>query len=618
MNDDSKKKHQREYPFKEKLGLLPTKPGVYRFINKEGTVIYVGKAQNLRTRVRQYFQSTRSLDPRIEAMVSKIYDLEVTVTDTEVEALILEANLIKELKPRYNVVLKDDKSYPYIAITQEEYPRVIVTRKRVPQGAEYFGPYTDVRAMRAALKTIRSLFMIRSCNYDLTDETIRKKKYKVCLDYHIKKCGGPCEGFVSNDEYNRMIRQVANVLKGKTKEVRKYLEMEMNRKAEELRFEEAAIYRDKIQQLSVYEEKQKIVDPYERDRDLFAIAIMQNEACSVLFKAREGKIIGSRTFIFTNVHSETPGILLEHVLEQYYIENDDYPELILVSDPLPSQSLLVEWLKQISHREISIMVPNDANDLKIIELVRKNAEYHLNEYLMRKTESSEFIPESLKALQRDLRLQELPRRIECFDISTLQGTDTVASMVVFENGKPKKSDYRKYHVKTVEGQDDFASIREVIERRYSSIEEEKPDLIIIDGGKGQVSSAQAILKSIRISIPVIGLAKRLEEIYRPGEPDALILPKTSSSLRLLQRIRDEAHRFAVQFHRTVRKKRILSSELDLIEGIGKRRAQELLEVFGSVQAIRFATEDQLAEIVGQKTAERIREYFAMNTDEGNE
>lgn len=616
MNVEVKNEKSGDYPYREKLNLLPAKPGVYRFLNSDGTVIYVGKAQNLRARVRQYFQSARSLDPRIEAMVSKVYDLEVTVTDTEVEALILEANLIKELKPRYNVVLKDDKSYPYIAITREEYPRIIVTRKRLPEGAEYYGPYTDVRTMRAALKTVRSLFMIRSCNYDLTDETIQKKKYKVCLDYHIKKCGGPCEGLVSNAEYNRMIRQVANVLKGKTKEVRKYLEMEMNRKAEELRFEEAAFYRDKIQQLSVYEEKQKIVDQYERDRDLFAIALMQNEACSVLFKAREGKIIGSRTFILTNVQSETPGALLEHVLEQYYIENDDYPEFILVSDPLPSQSLLVEWLKQVSHREIPIVVPNDTNDLKIIELVRKNAEYQLNEYLLRKTETSVFIPESLKALQRDLHLQELPRRIECFDISTLQGSDTVASMVVFENGKPKKSDYRKYHVKTVEGQDDFASIREVIERRYSAIEEgEKPDLIIIDGGKGQVSSAQAILNNIRVSIPIIGLAKRLEEIYRPGESEALLLSKTSSSLRLLQRIRDEAHRFAVQFHRTVRKKRILSSELDLIKGIGKKRAKELLEVFGSVQAIRFATEEQLAEIVGQKTAERIREYFTTSNEE---
>ncbi|MCX7983290.1 MAG: excinuclease ABC subunit UvrC [Bacteroidetes bacterium] len=616
MDSELSSNNRKTLPYQSKLQVLPQKPGVYRFLNREGTVIYVGKAQNLRARVKQYFQSTRSQEPRIAVMASKIYDLEVTVTDTEVEALILEANLIKELKPRYNVVLKDDKSYPYIAITHEEYPRVLVTRKRIAGGADYFGPYTEVRSMRSALKTIRSLFMIRSCNYDLNDETIAKRKYKVCLDYHIKKCGGPCEGLVSKTEYQRMIVQVANVLNGKTKDVRRYLETEMNKRAEELKYEEAALYRDKIQQLHVYEEKQKIIDPKERDRDIFGVYSEQDSACCVLFRAREGKIIGNRNFLIQNVQSHEIEDILEQVLEQYYLENNDIPETILVPERLDSQSLIEEWLRQmVGNAKVSLTYPQNENDKQLLELVKTNAQYVLKEYLLQKSQATDYIPVTLTTLQQELHLQELPRRIECFDISTFQGSDTVASMVVFVDGKPKKSEYRKYHIQTVKGQDDFASIREVIERRYSKISfEEKPNLIVIDGGKGQLSSAQEVLTRYQVHIPVIGLAKRLEEIFIPNVDEPILLPKTSPSLRLLQRIRNEAHRFAVEYHRVVRTKRVLRTELDLIKGVGKKRAKELLEIFGSVQAIRFANEEQLAEIVGPKVAEQIREYFDTSSN----
>lgn len=599
----------------EKLNHLPQKPGVYRFLNEDGQVLYVGKAQNLRSRVRQYFHASRVSDPRIDAMVKKIRDLEITVTDTEVEALILEANLIKELKPRYNVVLKDDKSYPYIVITDEEFPRVFVTRRRLPGNARYFGPYTDVRTMRAALKTVRSVFMIRSCNFDLTEKTIAEGKFKLCLDYHIKKCGGPCEGLVRRDEYRAMIEQVANVLRGKTREVQQFLTAEMQRKADELRFEEAAQYRDKIQQLKVYEERQKIVETTERDRDIFALAREGKDACCVMFREREGKIVGSRHFYLVQSEEQKNEELMEHVIERYYLETDDYPEEILISDELPSRTLIEEWLHKSAGHPVNVSLPRNATDKKLLTLVQTNAEYWLKEFLLQRTQWSASIPESVKALQQALALPQPPRRIDCFDVSTLQGTDTVASMVVFMDGKPRKSEYRKFAIRTVEGQDDFASIREVVERRYSKVTEEtRPDLIVIDGGKGQLSSAYEVLNSLQLSIPVIGLAKRLEEIFVPSQSEPLLLAKTSPALRLLQRIRDEAHRFAVEYHRVVRSKRILQTELDLVRGIGAKRAKELLEVFGSVQGIRFASEEQLADVVGPKLAARLRAYFETEDD----
>ena len=596
----------------EKLDALPAKPGVYQFKNNEGKIIYIGKAQNLRTRVRQYFHKSRVADSRIDAMVAKIVDVELTVTDSEIEALILEANLIKQLKPRYNVVLKDDKSYPYIALTKEMYPRVFVTRRKVP-GYRYFGPYTDVKAMRNALKTIRDTFLIRSCNYDLTESSISQKKFKVCLDYHIKKCEGPCEGYVTWGHYNALIDQAAQVLRGKTKSVAEVLKKEMGMLAEATKYEEAATVRNRINALNVYSEKQKIVDSTEADRDIVALVSKGDDACAVIFKVRDGKMIGSQHVYLSNITGKYFSDLLEAVLERYYLDQEDIPPDLFLSDELENRDIMKEWLRKQSGHEVNVEIPKSGDKAKLVALVRTNAQFWLDELELTKLKRGDIVPHSLEALQRDLRLPSPPRRIECFDISNIQETDTVASLVVFVDGKPKKSEYRKFKIQSVEGQNDFASIQEVVKRRYERLlrENEKlPNLIMIDGGKGQLSSAVEVLETLGLkSIPILGLAKKLEEVFLPHQGEPVQLPRTSSSLRLMQQIRDEAHRFAVTYHRVVRSKRILQTELDLIHGVGKKRAGELLEVFGSVQGVKFATEEQLAEIVGEIVAKKILEYF---------
>ena len=597
----------------EKLESLPQKPGVYQFKNAEGKVLYVGKAQNLRSRVRQYFQKSRSADSRLDALVPKIRDLDLIVTDSEVEALILEANLIKKLKPRYNVLLKDDKSYPYIVITDEPFPRVFVTRRIFKDGSKYFGPYADVKTMRHALKTVRDIFMIRSCNYDLTDETVSKKKYKVCLDYHIKKCEGPCEGLVTREHYRSMIDQVAKILRGKTEEVMRSLRSEMEKSSEGLRFEDAARIRDRLKAIEVYNERQKVVDAKAGDRDIIAIAARGDDAAAVIFKVREGKVLGSRHFYLNNAEDKKEEELLEALMERYYLESDDIPPQILLPAVVESESLIRSWLAARAGFEVSMDVPKAGDKAKLIAMVRNNAQYLLDDLEVQRLKRGETFPHAVGALQKDLRIESPPRRIECFDISNTQGTDSVASLVVFVDGKPKKSEYRKFKIKTVEGADDFASMQEVVQRRYTRILEEgtpMPDLIMVDGGKGQLSSAREILRKLGLERqPIIGLAKRLEEVYVPAQSDPLSIPKTSAGLKLLQQIRNEAHRFAITFHRTLRSQRILHTELDLVKGVGKARAKELLEAFGSVQGVKFASEEQLAEIVGSVVAGRIKEYF---------
>ena len=581
----------------EKLEALPAKPGVYQFKNNEGKVIYVGKAQNLRNRVRQYFHKSRVTDTRIDAMITKIVDVELTVTDSELEALILEANLIKQLKPRYNVVLKDDKSYPYIALTKEIYPRVFVTRRKI-HGYRYFGPYTDVRAMRSALKTVRDIFLIRSCNYDLTESFISQKKFKVCLDYHIKKCEGPCEGYVTREHYNALIDQAAQVLRGKTKSVAEVLKKEMDMLAEATKYEEAASVRNRINALKVYSERQKIVDSTEADRDIIALVSKDDDACAVIFKIRDGKMIGSQHIYLSNITGKYFGDLMEAVLERYYLDQEDIPPDLLLSDELENRDIIKEWLRKRSGHEVSVEIPRTGDKAKLVALVRTNAQFWLDELELTKLKRRDIVPHSLVALQRDLRLPSLPRRIECFDISNIQETDIVASMVVFVDGKPKKSEYRKFKIHSIEGQNDFASMQEVVKRRYERLLRENgelPNLIMVDGGKGQLSSAVEVLNTLGMkTIPILGLAKKLEEVFLPRQSEPVQLPRTSSGLRLMQQIRDEAHRFAVTYHRVVRSKRILQTELDLIKGIGKKRAEELLEVFGSVQGVKFATEEQLA------------------------
>lgn len=601
----------------EKLESLPAQPGVYQFKSADCKVLYVGKASNLRSRVRQYFQRSRAAEPRIDAMVGKVHDVELTVTSTAVEALILEANLIKKLRPRYNVLLKDDKSFPYIVITGEQFPRVFVTRRRVP-GARTFGPYTDVKTMRFALKTVRDIFMIRSCNYDLTDESIAAGKFKVCLDYHIKKCEGPCEALVSRERYQAMIDRVTHVLRGRARPVVEALEREMDRAAEQLRFEEAAQVRDKIRALSVYAEQQRVVEARDVDRDVLAVVAKGDDACGVVFKVREGKVVGSRHVYMTHVEDVPEAELVEQLVERSYLDEEDIPPEVLVSSPMPSEGLVAAWLAERSGRAVSFETPQGGDRAKLVALVRNNAQFWLDELEVQRLKRGESVPHAVQALQRDLRLSGPPRRIECIDNSNIQGSDPVSSLVVFVDGKPRKSEYRKFKVRSVAGPDDFETMREVVGRRYRRVvagEVPMPDLIVIDGGKGQLSSAVAVLRELGLeNVPVIGLAKRLEEIFRPEAADAIVLPKTSSSLKLLQQLRDEAHRFAVTYHRQVRSRRILSTELDLIDGIGRKRATELLEAFGSVQGVKFASIEQLTEVVGEKVAARIKDHFDSDAE----
>lgn len=606
------------FDLQDKLDHLPVSPGVYQFKNREGTILYVGKAVNLRNRVRQYFHSSRSHEPRIAAMVAKISDLEIITTDSEVEALILEANLIKLHKPRYNVNLKDDKSYPYIVITKEPYPRVFVTRRFNRKEVHLFGPYTDVVTLRAALKTVRDLFMIRSCNFFIDDEFIAKKRTRVCLDYHIKKCEGPCEGLVSQERYNDMIGQVAQVLNGRIAGVRSHLEGQMQAAAGAMRFEDAAYYRDRIRELEVYSARQKVVDNEFRDRDIVAVATEDDDACGVIFKIREGKVIGRQHYYMNGVESRTDPEVLETLVQRYYLEAVDVPKEVVLSFDIESRTVIEQWLSLRRSGGVSFRMPEGGDLSTLLDMCKRNAKFLLDELKLQKLKQKDFVPAAVRSLQRDLRLPKAPRRIECFDISHFQGTETVASMVVFEDGKPKKSEYRKFKIRSVAPAevDDFASMREVVTRRYTRVQQEAlemPDLIMIDGGKGQLSSAVEALAAIGITgHPVISLAKRLEEVFVPGDAEPVPIPKSSAALRLLQQVRDEAHRFAVTFHRSLRDKRTLQTELDLIAGVGKKRSKELLEAFGSVQGVKFATIEQLTEVVGEKTAQKIQEYFQLD------
>lgn len=633
----------------EKLDNLPQKPGVYQFKDVSGKIIYVGKAKVLRNRVRQYFQK-RPAGVKTAAMVAKIADLEIITTDSEVEALILELNLIKTLKPRYNINLKDDKSYPYIVITNEPYPRVFPTRKKRNDGSKYFGPYTDVKTMRYALKSIRDIFMIRSCNLNLTDETIAQGKFKVCLDYHIHKCEGPCEGLVSGEDYRDMIKQVAGLLNGKTTSLIRDMKERMNALSQNMMFERAARMRDKIEALSVYSSKQKMVSDEIIDRDIFAVDKEDNDACGMVMKIRDGKVIGKSHYYFTNVLEKDDGEILENFVSNYYEASDFIPDEIFIQTEIDDDGMLLEFLNKKkfeksddkSGRKVKFIVPKIGDNAKLVSMVKANAHLMLEELKLAKLKK-EFIPPSLESLKRDLNMDRLPRRIECFDISHIQGTDTVASMVTFMDGKPRKNDYRKYKIRTALNQvgepDDFLSMREVIYRRYSKLVDDDaqkdyeilpmPDLIVIDGGKGQLSSAVKVLKDIGIriendktsdaenskSVFVISLAKKLEEVFFPGDPLPLNIPKSSSGLIMLQRVRDEAHRFAVTFHKSLRDKRTLQTELTEIKGVGEKTAQKLLSFFGSVEEIRRLVSENYDEIkrsAGKSVAAALRRHFVKS------
>lgn len=598
---------------KNKISAVPALPGIYQFLNKDGKIIYIGKAKNLRSRIHSYFRS--KLDsPKTEALVRKVADFDIIATENEIEALVLENNLIKKHKPRYNVNLKDDKSYPYIRVTKEPYPQIFPTRDVVQDGSKYFGPYTDVKSMKQSLRMINKVFKIRSCTYYIDDEVIIQKKIKVCLDYHIKKCDGPCEGLISVEDYGKMVNQVIKVLKGKTNILIDELKNEMLNASKQLNFEKAGEIRDRIEQLSVYSEKQKIVTNDFDDKDIISVAVEAKDVACTILIIRNGRLVGKRQLKFNAEIDEDLENIYNAVLRSYYGEYVEVPHTIIL-ETLPSDhEIMLDWLSSKAERKVKLTVPKIQSEAKsLLNMSKQNAILQLKDIQLQKMKKEGNLPYVLSSLKRDLRLKSLPRKIECFDISNLQGTDTVASMVVFVDGKPKKSLYRKYIIKSVSGPDDFASMQEVIQRRYTRLKEENeplPDLIMVDGGKGQLSSAVEIINDLGFKdYEIIGLAKRLEEIFFPGISEAQTIPKTSSSLKLLQHLRDEAHRFAITFHRNRRGKRTIKTELTDIKGIGPKVAEKLLQEFKSVADIKNKSVDELSKIIGKSKAMLITEFY---------
>jgi excinuclease ABC subunit C len=604
----------KDFEIKIDLDNLPNNPGVYQFLNSNGKIIYVGKAKNLKNRVRSYFQHGKIFDAKTKALITNIANLEFIVVDTEIEALLLEDNLIKKYKPKYNVMLRDDKTFPYIKITKDIFPKIYSTRKLVKDGSKYFGPYSDVRNMKQILKLIRELFQIRTCNLNLTEENIEKKKFRVCLDYHINKCEGPCEGLISKLEYNRNIEKAIQILNGKFKDVERQLEQEMNEYAENLKFEKANIIKKRLESLKDYHSRQSIVFLDNLDRDVFGLHRSEEFACSIILKIREGKLIAKKHFVISNAKNLSDEEIIQRTLETYYIDEEFIPKDIYIPVEIEDIEIITSWLVKKREKTVEIHIPKLGDKKKIIDMANANAEYTLKDYLLKLNRKDQVIPKILLSLQRDLRLAKIPKVIECFDNSHLQGTDIVSSMVCFENGKPKKSAYRKFKAKEINQNDDFRVMRETVYRRYKRLKEENsdlPDLIVIDGGKGQLNAAIEALKELELfdKIQIIGLAKRLEEIFLPDKSESILLPRTSSSLKLIQQIRDEAHRFAITFHRKLRENRTITTELVNVNGIGKKTALKLLEVFGSIANILNANENDLLKYINKQKIESIKKHF---------
>jgi len=595
---------------KLKLKNLPTSPGVYLFKNSKGKTIYIGKACNLRNRVRTYFQSASRHDPRIARMVNQIDDFELLVTENEIESLILEANLVKEHHPRYNVRLKDDKHFPYIKVTTNEaFPRVIVVRRFDDDGATYFGPYTSSRGMRKTLTFLTRLFRIRTCNYILPPP--EGKSYQVCLDYRIKRCDGACEGHQTEEDYNELVNSVIMVLTGKSKALINQLEEKMHLASGNEKYEKAKIYRDQIEALNSVMFKQNVDVGKIVNRDIVSIARESSLAIAVIMQIREGVLIGRQDFQLAIDTEEKDDQLLEGFVTQYYNNQPNIPREIYLPNNINNQKLVESWLRKIKGSAIKLIMPQKGEKVRLVDLAAKNARLLLDELLIQRKTYSERTSKMVTALQDALKLQNAPRSIVCFDISNTGETDAVGSAVFFENGKPKRSRYRHFKIKGITGQDDFAMMREVVGRYFHRLKDEKqslPDLVVVDGGKGQLSSTMAELKSLDLeSQVVVGLAKRLEELYLTNHSDPLTIPKNSPALMLLKQVRDEAHRFAVSYNKKVRTKRTIKSALDDIPGIGPAKRSALIRKFGSVAKIKQAAPQALAEIKGitPVLAERI-------------
>jgi len=573
---------------KNQIKQIPTKPGVYFFKDLDNEIIYIGKAKNLRNRVRSYFQKSKHQSAKNISLIKRISNVEWLVVRSEVEALLTEANLIKQHQPHYNVSLKDDKSFPYIRITKEPYPRVFITREVVRDGSKYFGPYTDVYHLRRSLKAVHKIFPVRSCDYFINDESIAAEKVSLCLDYHIKKCQGPCEGMVPESDYNEMIKQVIQFLQGRTKETEKYIQNQMEKASSEMRFEDAGMYRDQLHAIGQFKDRQRKVAADFEDRDVFAFAKEEDYAIAVIVRIRNGRIT-SREKISLRKLDELDAVTLETIITRFYLESDFIPKEISLPLEPDNQDQLNIWLKEKRNGAVQLSVPQRGEKAKEVRLAYQNAKLLLGEWMLNRKKRRDLVPKKINQLQDDLQLKVPPRRIEAFDISHLGGTNTVASMVCFTDGKAKKSAYRKFKVKTVEGIDDFASMREIVYRRYKRVKEEGiglPDLILIDGGKGQLSMAVSALRELGLDyLPIVGLAKKLEEEFVPGPADAQSIHKQSPGLILLRRIRDEAHRFAITFQKQKRTASISTSVFHEIPGMGEKRVKKLLRQYKDIQKI---------------------------------
>lgn len=599
---------QKAEKIKELINNLPDKPGVYQYFDSENKLLYIGKAKNLKKRVSSYF--TKEHDSgRIRVMVSKIADIKYIIVDTELDALLLENNLIKSLKPRYNINLRDDKTYPWICIKNEDFPRVFSTRNPVYDGSLYFGPYASVKMMHTLLDLIRQLYKLRTCNLVLNNENIKKHKFKVCLEYHIGNCLGPCEGLQTKEDYNENIKQIKEIIKGNISGVIRHLKDLMRQYSEKLEFENAQLIKEKIEILEKYQSKSAVVSNSITNVDVFSIDCVEDIACVNYLKVVDGTIVQAHTIEIKKKLDESDKDLLEFAiieLRQRFKSN--------------SREIVVPFKPDIELPNVTFTVPQRGDKMKLLELSQRNAKFYRIERqkisgTIKKVSRSERILEQMK---KDLRLPELPKHIECFDNSNIMGQFPVSACVVFKDAKPSKKDYRHFNIKTVEGPNDFASMQEVIYRRYKRLLDENqplPQLIVIDGGKGQLNAALEALEKLglRGKISIISIAKRLEEIYYPDDPYPLHLNKKSETLKVIQHIRDEAHRFGISHHRNKRTKASVVTELHNINGIGDSTIEKLLQTFGSVKRVKEASLQALETAVGKAKAKIITEYFMNNS-----
>lgn len=601
--------------FREFSPSIPTDPGVYRFLDQVGTILYVGKAKNLKNRLNSYFGTKKHQQYKTKALVRNAHNIEFTIVDSEHDALLLENTLIKKNQPRYNVSLKDGKSYTYLCIKNERFPRVFFTRQVWRDGSQYFGPYTSKYRTKVLLEVIKRLFPLRTCTLNLTAKNINEGKFKVCLEYHIKNCMGPCEGREDEDTYNEKIDQVKNILRGNFKQVREYLKSEMSDYAETMQFEKAQQAKDKLDALVDYQAKSTVVSATIRDLDVFTIQSNEKNAFVNYIKVINGAMINTDTIEMEMNLDEDERDLLSFVIpvirEKY---NSIAPEIVLPFDV------------EMEDESILVTIPQRGDKKKLLDLSAKNVTYHIlqqRKAQINNTGKQTSTERILKTLQYDLQMDEMPLHLECFDNSNIQGTNPTASCVVFKNAKPSKKDYRHFKIKTVEGPNDFASMEEVVYRRYSRLlkeEEALPQLIIIDGGKGQLSSAVKSLEKLDLmgKITIIGIAKKLEEIYFPNDSVPLHINKKSESLKVIQQARDEAHRFALTLHRNLRSKHFITTQLTDIPGIGKKTANLILATYKSVNKVKEQTEVSLATVIGKANAKKVYAYFHPKFEQDGE